>query len=95
MGLRRRPRGKSQHRKSTVFNALTGLHQHTGNWPGKTISRAEGGFSYRKMPTNSSTSGHLFPPVDLDDKQVAREFILFGQPDVTVVVLTPLRLSAT
>ena len=32
--------------KSTVFNALTGLHQHTGNWPGKTVSRAEGGFKY-------------------------------------------------
>ena len=32
--------------KSTVFNAVTGLRQHTGNWPGKTIARAEGGFSY-------------------------------------------------
>jgi Fe2+ transport system protein B len=32
--------------KSTVFNALTGLRQHTGNWPGKTVSRAEGGFEY-------------------------------------------------
>ena len=32
--------------KSTIFNALTGLRQHTGNWPGKTVSRAEGGFSY-------------------------------------------------
>ena len=30
--------------KSTVFNALTGLRQHTGNWPGKTVTRAEGGF---------------------------------------------------
>lgn len=32
--------------KSTVFNALTGLRQHTGNWPGKTVTRAEGGFIY-------------------------------------------------
>ena len=32
--------------KSTVFNSLTGLRQHTGNWPGKTVMRAEGGFSY-------------------------------------------------
>ena len=30
--------------KSTVFNALTGLHQHTGNWPGKTVASAEGSF---------------------------------------------------
>ncbi len=32
--------------KSTVFNNLTGLHQHTGNWPGKTVTRAEGAFVY-------------------------------------------------
>ncbi|HMR63002.1 MAG TPA: FeoB small GTPase domain-containing protein, partial [Anaerolineae bacterium] len=32
--------------KSTIFNALTGLRQHTGNWPGKTVTRAEGGFSF-------------------------------------------------
>lgn len=32
--------------KSTVFNYLTGLRQHTGNWPGKTVTRAEGGFEY-------------------------------------------------
>ncbi|MCB0834211.1 MAG: 50S ribosome-binding GTPase, partial [Bacteroidetes bacterium] len=32
--------------KSTVFNTLTGLRQHTGNWPGKTVVRAEGGFEY-------------------------------------------------
>jgi len=32
--------------KSTVFNALTGLKQHTGNWPGKTVARAEGAFSF-------------------------------------------------
>jgi ferrous iron transport protein B len=73
--------------KSTVFNALTGLHQHTGNWPGKTISRAEGGFSY---------ADKRFKLVDLPgtyslrststDEQVAREFILFGRPDVTIVV---------
>jgi ferrous iron transport protein B len=33
--------------KSTVFNALTGLKQHTGNWPGKTVARAEGGYEFR------------------------------------------------
>ncbi|MCB1120440.1 MAG: ferrous iron transport protein B [Verrucomicrobiae bacterium] len=73
--------------KSTVFNALTGLRQHTGNWPGKTVARAEGGFLY---------SGSRYKLVDLPgtysllststDEQVAREYILFGQPDVTVVV---------
>lgn len=80
--------------KSTVFNALTGLRQHTGNWPGKTVSRAEGGFEYR---------AHRFKLVDLPgtysllatslDEEIARDFILFGQPDVTVVVVDATRLE--
>lgn len=80
--------------KSTVFNALTGLRQHTGNWPGKTVSRAEGGFEY---------GGHRYKMVDLPgtysllatslDEEVARDFILFGQPDVTVVVVDATRLE--
>jgi ferrous iron transport protein B len=74
--------------KSTVFNALTGLRQHTGNWPGKTVTRAEGGFE---------SGGMRFKLVDLPgtysllatslDEEIARDFILFGQPDVTVVVV--------
>lgn len=74
--------------KSTVFNRLTGLRQHTGNWPGKTIARAEGGFAY---------NNRRFKIVDLPgtyslrsaspDETVAREFLLFGKPDVTVVVV--------
>lgn len=80
--------------KSTVFNSLTGLRQHTGNWPGKTVVRAEGGFSY---------GGKRFKVVDLPgtysllststDEEVARDFILFGQPDVTVVVADATRLE--
>ncbi|MCC6416091.1 MAG: 50S ribosome-binding GTPase [Opitutaceae bacterium] len=80
--------------KSTVFNALTGLRQHTGNWPGKTVTRAEGGFAY---------GGKRFKLVDLPgtysllstslDEEVARDFILFGQPDVTLVVADATRLE--
>jgi GTPase len=80
--------------KSTVFNALTGLRQHTGNWPGKTVSRAEGGFEY---------GGYRYMLVDLPgtysllsnsyDEEIARDFILFGQPDVTVVVVDATRLE--
>jgi ferrous iron transport protein B len=80
--------------KSTVFNALTGLRQHTGNWPGKTVTRAEGGFDY---------TGKRFKIVDLPgtysllstspDEEVARNFILFGQPDVTVIVADATRLE--
>jgi len=80
--------------KSTVFNALTGLRQHTGNWPGKTVSRAEGGFEY---------GSYKFKLVDLPgtysllatsiDEEIARDFILFGQPDVTVVIVDATQLE--
>ena len=80
--------------KSTVFNALTGLRQHTGNWPGKTVTRAEGGFVYQN---------HRYKLVDLPgtysllsastDEEVARNFVLFGRPDVTVVVVDATRLE--
>ena len=80
--------------KSTVFNALTGLRQHTGNWPGKTVTRAEGGFEF---------GGKRYKLVDLPgtysllatslDEEVARDFILFGQPDVTIVVADAYRLE--
>lgn len=80
--------------KSTVFNALTGLRQHTGNWPGKTVTRAEGAFEYNSQK---------FKLVDLpgtysllstsQDEEVARNFILFGKPDVTVIVVDASRLE--
>ena len=80
--------------KSTVFNALTGLRQHTGNWPGKTVVRAEGVFAHE---------GDRVKVVDLPgtyslqagstDEEVARDFILFGRPDVTVVVVDATRLE--
>ncbi|MDD4298231.1 MAG: ferrous iron transport protein B [Bacilli bacterium] len=74
--------------KSTVFNKLTGLNQHTGNWPGKTVSLARGEYNYR---------GNKFIVVDLPgtyslmansvEEEVARDFICFGNPDVTVIVV--------
>lgn len=80
--------------KSTVFNALTGLRQHTGNWPGKTVSRAEGGFSYGdkqyKLVDLPGTYSLLSTSLD---EEVARNFILFGRPDVTVVVVDATRLE--
>lgn len=74
--------------KSTVFNALTGLKQHTGNWPGKTVLLAEGSYTYQ---------GHTYEVVDLPgtyslvasspEEEVARDFICSGYPHVTVVVV--------
>ena len=80
--------------KSTVFNALTGLRQHTGNWPGKTVSRAEGGFEFGdqryKLVDLPGTYSLLAASLD---EEVARDFILFGQPDVTIVVVDATRLE--
>jgi ferrous iron transport protein B len=80
--------------KSTVFNALTGLRQHTGNWPGKTVTRAEGGFEYAdskfKIVDLPGTYSLLATSMD---EEVARDFILFGQPDVTIVVVDATRLE--
>ncbi|NLB17328.1 MAG: iron transporter FeoB [Syntrophomonadaceae bacterium] len=74
--------------KSTIFNKLTGLHQHTGNWPGKTIQSAQGSFSYRgqsfllvDLPGTYSLLAHT------PEEEIARDFICFGQPDATMVVL--------
>jgi len=74
--------------KSTLFNALTGLRQHTGNWPGKTVVRAEGSFRFR---------GKKFKLVDLpgiyslyaptEHEAIVREFLLFGAPDATIIVM--------
>ncbi len=80
--------------KSTVFNSLTGLRQHTGNWPGKTIARAEGGFVYRdkryKLVDLPGTYSLLSAT---PDEEVARDFILFGKPAVTIVVADATRLE--
>src|SRR4030066_70231 len=79
--------------KSTVFNNLTGLKQHTGNWPGKTVTRAEGGFEFNnsryKLIDLPGTYSLLSTSTD---EEIARDFILFGQPDVTVVVIDATRL---
>jgi len=73
--------------KSTVFNALTNMNQHTGNWPGKTVSIAQG---------ICKTKQHSYMMVDIPgtyslmahsaEEEVARNFICFGEPDATVVV---------
>lgn len=80
--------------KSTLFNSLTGLRQHTGNWPGKTVTRAEGGFAYQdshyKLVDLPGTYSLLSTSTD---EEIARNFILFGQPDVTVIVVDATRLE--
>lgn len=73
--------------KSTVFNSLTGLRQHTGNWPGKTVTNARGKFSYEDkdflLVDLPGTYSLLSNSVE---EEVARDFICFAKPHVTVVV---------
>lgn len=73
--------------KSTVFNALTGLNQHTGNWPGKTVANAQGycatakhGCIFVDIPGTYSLMAHSA------EEEVARNFICFGKPDAVIVV---------
>ena len=74
--------------KTSVFNALTGLRQHTGNWPGKTVLRAEGAYSHNdRRYTVVDLPGTYSLSPNSAEEEVARDFICFGQPDVTVVVV--------
>ncbi len=80
--------------KSTVFNALTGLRQHTGNWPGKTVTRAEGTFRHQDHNVKVvDLPGTYSLQAGSTDEEVARDFLLFGQPDVTVIVVDATRLD--
>ncbi len=73
--------------KSTVFNGLTGLNQHTGNWPGKTVVLAKGSYYHQdKNIILVDLPGTYSLLANSADEQVARDFICFGDPDATVVV---------
>lgn len=74
--------------KSTVFNELTGMNQHTGNWPGKTVNSATGEYNYKfhnyvvvDLPGTYSLLAHSA------EEEVARDFICFGGADAVVIVL--------
>lgn len=74
--------------KSTVFNNLTGMKQHTGNWPGKTVVVAKGKYNYSgKEYTLVDTPGTYSIMSNSEEEEIARNYICFGNPDVTVIVL--------
>ena len=80
--------------KSTIFNALTGMHQHTGNWPGKTVSQAIGNFKYKDceyelidLPGTYSLISHS------DEETVTRNFLCFSEYDSVIVVCDSLCLE--
>ncbi|MDI3480751.1 MAG: ferrous iron transport protein [Tepidanaerobacteraceae bacterium] len=74
--------------KSTVFNSLTGSNQHTGNWPGKTVTNARGRFTHNNRNfTLVDLPGTYSLFANSAEEEVARDFICFGMPDAVVVVV--------
>ena len=73
--------------KSTVFNSLTGLKQHTGNWPGKTVTNAHGKYRYKDNNyIMVDIPGTYSLMANSAEEEIARDFICFGGPDAVVVV---------
>ena len=80
--------------KSTVFNSLTGLHQHTGNWPGKTVTNAQGKYRYKNESfLLVDIPGTYSLMANSAEEEIARDFICFGHPDAVVSSPTPPCLS--
>ncbi|MBI2267531.1 MAG: 50S ribosome-binding GTPase [Armatimonadetes bacterium] len=74
--------------KSTVFNTLTGLSQHTGNWSGKTVTLMEGSLEHESKKFNIVDLPGTYSLLSTaKDEEIARDFILFRRPDVTVIVV--------
>lgn len=74
--------------KSTIFNNLTGLNQHTGNWPGKTVANAQGKYTYKDMNfILVDIPGTYSLMANSVEEEVARDFICFGNPDTTVIIV--------
>lgn len=73
--------------KSTVFNALTGMKQHTGNWAGKTVSSAEGSFEHKGVSfVLADIPGTYSLRANSAEEEAARDFICFGGADAVIVV---------
>ena len=74
--------------KSSIFNALTGMHQHTGNWPGKTVSSASGTYKYKdKDFLLIDIPGTYSLMSNSQEEEIARDFICTEKPDVMVIVV--------
>ncbi len=80
--------------KTTIFNVLTGLHQHTGNWPGKTVEKKEGEFEHMGLTINivdlpGTYSLTAYSPEEI----IARDFIIQEKPDVVINVVDATNLE--
>jgi ferrous iron transport protein B len=80
--------------KTTIFNALTGLHQHTGNWPGKTVEKKEGkvehkGLIIKIVDLPGTYSLTAYSPEEI----IARDYIIEERPDVVINVVDATNLE--
>lgn len=80
--------------KSTIFNALTGLRQHTGNWPGKTVEKKEGQAEHGKLSiTIVDLPGAYSLTAYSPEEIIARDFVIESRPDVIINVLDATNLE--
>lgn len=79
--------GQPNSGKSTIFNTLTGAHQHVGNWPGKTVERKEGEFTYNGQPyVLADLPGSYSLSANSDEERVTRDFIARGEADLVLIL---------
>lgn len=79
--------GQPNSGKSTLFNALTGLHQHVGNWPGKTVEKKEGTFSHNGNTYSiADLPGSYSMSANSDEEVITRDFIASGKADVVCIL---------
>jgi len=80
--------------KSTVFNMLTGLNQHVGNWPGKTVEFKEGTLTFDETPIQLvDLPGTYSLTANSEEERIARDFIINEQPDLVIVIVNAASLE--
>ena len=79
--------GQPNSGKSTLFNALTGLRQHVGNWPGKTVEKKEGSFSHAgKEYKVADLPGSYSLSANSDEEVITRDYIASGKADIVCIL---------
>ncbi|MCD7888754.1 MAG: 50S ribosome-binding GTPase [Oscillospiraceae bacterium] len=86
--------GQPNSGKSTLFNALTGSHQHVGNWPGKTVERCEGSYKHQGETISVvDLPGSYSLTADSEEEKITRDFITQGDADLILVMADSSQLS--
>ena len=82
--------------KSTLFNQLTGAHQHVGNWPGKTVEKKSGNFTHNNITYEIvDLPGTYSLTANSTEEIITRDYILNNQPNVVIVIVDASQLERT